>query len=201
MRPATLAGPTSRRPAKGGARVSLVTAWACALAALAPAVAAAQQNVEFTVSGTSTIRGWTCTAPGKIAVTPGSGAPVTGFAKGVQSATVTVRVNDFTCPNPEMRDHLLQAMRADKFAEIVYRLETYELAGSQVQASGTMTITGSSQPFTFPMMVKAGTTGVEFSGSTRLDMTAYGVDPPVVMGGLLKVGPQIRIQFKGVFTP
>jgi hypothetical protein len=32
-------------------------------------------------------------------------------------------------------------------------------------------------------------------------MTTYGVEPPVVMLGMLKVGPQIRIEFKGVLTP
>jgi hypothetical protein len=32
-------------------------------------------------------------------------------------------------------------------------------------------------------------------------MTKFRVDPPVVMMGLLKVGPQIRIEFKGVVAP
>ena len=32
-------------------------------------------------------------------------------------------------------------------------------------------------------------------------MTTYGVEPPVVMLGMLKVGPQIRIEFKGLVTP
>ena len=32
-------------------------------------------------------------------------------------------------------------------------------------------------------------------------MTAYGVEPPVVMLGLLRVRPQIRIQFEGIVVP
>jgi hypothetical protein len=39
---------------------------------------------------------------------------------------------------------------------------------------------------------------VEIDGATRLDMATYGVEPPVVMLGLLKVAPLVRIQFKGV---
>ena len=32
-------------------------------------------------------------------------------------------------------------------------------------------------------------------------MTTYGVEPPVVMLGLLRVRPRIRIQFSGIITP
>jgi polyisoprenoid-binding protein YceI len=164
---------------------------------------AQQPNADFTVSGTSTIRGWTCSARGVIAVTPAKsgGQAVPGFANGVQTATVTVPVKAFTCPNDEMTQHLLEAMKADKFAEIVYRLEKYEVAGAQAQATGTMTITGVSQPVTFPIGLKASPQGVQVEGNTRLDMTKFGVEPPVVMLGMLKVGPQIRIEFKGLVVP
>lgn len=173
------------------------------LVTLSAASAHAQQpNVDFTVSGTSTIRGWTCSAKGVVAVTPATGAPaVPGFASGVQSATVTVPVKAFTCPNPEMTEHLMQAMKADQFSEIVYRLEKYEGTGPQFQATGTMTILGTTQPLTFPLTLTASGQGVQVEGTTRLDMTAYGVEPPVVMLGLLKVAPQIRIEFKGVVAP
>jgi len=32
-------------------------------------------------------------------------------------------------------------------------------------------------------------------------MTTYGIDPPVVMLGMLKVAPLIRIEFKGAIAP
>lgn len=171
--------------------------------AAAPGLAAQQPNVDFTISGTSTIRGWTCTAKGTLAVQPGSGAgpAVPGFPTGVQSATLTVPVKGFTCPNPEMTEHLMQAMHPEKFADIVFKVEKYAIAGAQVQTSGSMTIHGNTQPFTLPVAVKPSGNGASIEGSTRLDMTTYGVEPPVVMLGMLKVGPQIRIEFKGVVNP
>ena len=39
---------------------------------------------------------------------------------------------------------------------------------------------------------------MQIEGDTRLDMTKFGVEPPVVMLGMLKVGPQIRIELKGL---
>lgn len=173
------------------------------MAVQARSAAAQQQNVDFNVSGTSTIRGWTCSVRGVVTVTPGTGSAqpaAPGFANGVESATVTVPVKDFKCPNDEMTQHLLEAMKADKFSEIVYRLERYEVRSGQAHATGTLTITGVSQPVSLPVALKASDQGIQFEGNTRLDMTKFGVDPPVVMLGMLKVGPQIRIELKGLIA-
>ena len=67
-------------------------------------------------------------------------------------------------------------------------------------ASGTMTSTGASQPLSFPVQLTASAQGVQVEGNTRLDMTKHGIEPPVVMLGMLKVGPQIRIAFKGLLV-
>jgi polyisoprenoid-binding protein YceI len=180
-------------------RFHLAVTCAGLLGLLARPAAAQQSSVDFTVSGTSTIRGWTCAAKGTIAVTPGTGAQsAPGFAGGVQGATVTVPLKEFRCPNEEMTEHLHQAMKADKFSEVVYRMEKYAMAGGQAQATGTLTITGVTLPVTFPIALKDSPQGVQIEGNTRLDMTKFGVDPPVVMLGMLKVGPQIRIEFKGL---
>jgi len=39
------------------------------------------------------------------------------------------------------------------------------------------------------------------AGNTRLDMTKFRFDPPVVRLGMLKVGPQMQIDFKAVVAP
>ncbi len=174
---------------------------AALLLRLAQPATAQQPNIDFSVSGTSTVRGWTCTAKGTIAVSPGNGVAVPGFASGVESATVTVLVKDFACPNDEMRDHLREAMKAEKFPEIVYRLEKYDVTPAQVQAIGSMTITGVTQPVSFPVVLKPSPQGVQIEGNTRLEFKTFNLDPPVVMMGLLKVGQQIRIEFKGLVAP
>lgn len=181
---------TARRAAPRAAALAVAAAAVLALASTAGA-----QTLDFTISGTSTIRGWTCTAKGNVATTAGTGAQkaLPGYATGVASAKVTLLLKDFACPNDEMREHLHQAMKAEAFPEVVFTLDKYDAAADVAQASGTMTIIGKTLPVTFPVSLKGG----EISGETRLDMTAYGVEPPVVMMGLLKVNPQVRIQFKG----
>lgn len=194
----------ARRPS--GATGTVARAGAVAglagLALLFAAPASAQRaNVQFTVSGNSTIRGWTCTVTGSAQVTAGSGAAARGFDRGVQSVVLTVPVNDFMCPEEEMREHLREAMRAAEFPAITFRLQSYQPSGQGVVATGTLTILAATNPVTFPIFLTPGAAGVQISGEVPLDMTTYGVEPPVVMGGLLRVRPQIRIEFSGTVSP
>ena len=163
--------------------------------------ALAQSTVDFTVSGTSTIRGWTCTVSGSAQVTPGASTPAPGFDSGVQQATLTVPVRDFDCPNEEMIEHLHEAMRTDEFSEITFRLEGYEATRQGAQATGSVTILDTTEGVSFPISLSSSGSGVAIEGELQLDMTAYGVEPPVVMFGLLRVRPQIRIQFTGIIAP
>ena len=179
-----------------------VTAVSVGLALLVGSPAVAQPSaVEFTVSGTSTIRGWTCSVSGTAEVTPGSSTPAPGFAGGVQSAALAVPVADFECPDETMTEHLFEAMKPAEFAEITFRLESYEASGEGAEASGALTIQGVTKPVSFPISLTPSGAGIAIAGEVRLDMTAYGVEPPVVMLGLLRVRPQIRIQFEGLVVP
>ena len=164
-------------------------------------VAAQRSNVDFKVSGTSTIRGWTCTVTGTAQVTAGSSTPVRGLDGGVQTATLSVPVDDFICPDEEMREHLLEALRADEFPEITFRLEGYEASGQGAVTTGTLTLLDATEEVSFPLSLRPSGSGVQLEGELDLDMTTYGVEPPVVMLGLMRVRPRIRIQFAGIITP
>ena len=179
-----------------------VTAVAMGLVLLAGSPAAAQpSNVDFTVSGTSTVRGWTCSVSGTAAVAPGSSTPAPGFADGVQSAMLTVPVADFECPDETMTEHLMDAMKPAEFGEITFQLDGYEASGGGADASGALTILGVTRPVSFPISLTPSSTGITIAGEVGLDMTEYGVEPPVVLLGLLRVGPEIRIQFEGLVIP
>ena len=169
--------------------------------ALLQAGPASAQSVDFSVSGTSTVRGWTCEVTGSARVTAGSGAAVRGLADGIQEATLTVPVGDFVCPDEEMTEHLLEALRADEFPEITFRLVRYEASGQGAATTGTLTILDATRGVSFPLSLTPSGSGVRIAGEVALNMTDYGVEPPVVMLGLMRVRPQIRIQFSGMITP
>jgi polyisoprenoid-binding protein YceI len=161
-------------------------------------IAAQQSTFDFTVSGNSTIRSWTCTVRGTGQVTAGSGAAARGFDRGVGAATLTVQLNDFQCPEDEMRQHLLEAMRASEYPTITFRLDSYQPSAQGATANGSLTIQAATNPVSIPLTLTPSGSGVQVTGELPLDMTTYGVEPPVVRLGMLRVRPQIRIQFTGV---
>ena len=138
---------------------------------------------------------------GSAQVTTGSSSPVPGLADGVRTATLTVPVEEFDCPEDEMREHLLEALRVDEFPEITFQMEGYEANNRGAVTTGTLTILDATQEVSFPLSVTPSGSGVQIEGDVPLDMTAYGVEPPVVMLGLMRVRPQIRIQFSGMISP
>jgi len=169
--------------------------------ALLQAGPAYAQSVDFSVVAGSLKREWTGTVTGSAQVTAGSSAPVRGLADGIQAATLTVPVREFDCPQDEMIEHLLEALRADEFPEITFLLEGYRPSGQGAITTGTLTILDSTQEVSFPLFLTPSGSGVQLQGELALDMTAYGVEPPVVMLGLMRVRPQIRIQFSGAIAP
>ena len=179
-----------------------VTAGIVGLALLQAGPASAQRSsVDFMVSGTSTVRGWTCSVTGSARVTVGSSTPVRGLADGVQAATLTIPVEEFDCPDEEMIEHLLEALRVDEFPEITFRLEGYEANSQGAVTTGTLTMLDATEEVSFPLSLTPSGSGAQIEGELALDMTTYGVEPPVVMLGLLRVRPRIRIQFSGIITP
>ena len=100
-----------------------------------------------------------------------------------------------------MREHLLEALRVGEFPEITFRLESYEANGRGAVTTGTLTMLDATEEVSFPLSLTPSGSGVQIEGELALDMTTYGVVPPVVMLGLMRVRPQIRIQFSGIIAP
>ena len=156
---------------------------------LANAVAAQTSTAQFDISGTSTVRGWTCPVDGVMDVTPGrSGEPVPGFPNGVETVALTIQVEAITCPEEQMTEHLREAMQVEEHPEIVYRLEEYTFTTDDTaEAIGTMMIHGTTNPIAFEIQLVQSAEGMRGVGEAELDMTEYGVTPPSVWLGMLNV--------------
>ena len=153
-------------------------------------------RAQLEVSGTSTVRGWTCLVEGAMEATAGeSSAALPGLPNGLSSVTVTVEVEAFECPEEEMDEHLRDAMEVAEYPQIVFVLQDYSLDGDTAEASGTMTIHGTTNPITFEIELIESSEGIRGVGQAELNMTEFGVTPPSVFLGLLNVGEEITIEF------
>ena len=168
-----------------------------------PSLSAQQPTASFEISGTSTVRGWTCPAHGTIEVTPGSTSePVPGFPNGVGSVAITVQVRDIQCPEEQMIEHMREAMEEPEHPEIVYQLEQYRFTSDDTAVtSGSMTIHGVTKPISFEVELERSPGGVRGVGRASLTLTDFGIAPPSLWGGLLNVGNVVEVKFDAALPP
>ncbi len=188
----------------------LLTTLMLAGVAILPAGLEAQQapsqgapEVPLTISGTSTVRPWECRVPKyRMTVQPASdyAQPVLDGQSAIKGMSLTIDVNSIDCGIGKMNEHLRKALKADKYGEITFDLGLYDLSststGVDARAKGRLTIDDTTQPVTLDVHLAPGRNGtLRARGQYTLNMKDYGVKPPKLMLGMLKVGKDVKIAF------
>jgi polyisoprenoid-binding protein YceI len=186
-------------------RIALCTLSLLALVA-APGVQA-QNAATMTIGGTSTVRSWKCTVPHTLEALPaGAADAVLTGERAVQTLTLQVDVAAIDCGNGKMNEHLRNALKAKDHPAIQYQLTSYDLAragdGTQASVRGTLTIAGSTQPIAMQIALAKDDAGaLRATGEQQITMSQYGVKPPSLMMGTMKVGDVVRVTFDVIVGP
>jgi len=155
------------------------------------------------IEGTSTVRDYKCTSVALQASVAAAGDAVRAVLTGnkaVTSVLFTVPVKTLDCGNGTMNGHMLEALKAREHADISFRLVSYDLAaGDSVEKgtlNGVLTINGTDQTIALPVQIAAGTDGaLRVMGKYELNMKDYGVKPPTLMLGTMKVHEKVTVNF------
>lgn len=145
------------------------------------------------LDGTSTVRSFKCSAS-KVNVTA-VGEPTAQPAEIVKSASLTVPVAALDCGNNTMNGHMRKALKADQFADISWTMTSYEVQGTNVTIDGKLTIAGKENPIELKGTGSVENGTVRFKGSKQFKMTEYGIKPPSLMLGTMKVGEAVTVSF------
>jgi polyisoprenoid-binding protein YceI len=181
-----------------------------AIAATLPALAWTSANERLTlqpesrlwVDGSSTIRSFTCKATdldATVDAEPNAIAQLTAGEKAVNAVRVRVEVARLECGNGTMNEHMLKALKADANPVIDFRLASYDVTRSGDGVNGTLTGTlslgGVQKPISIPAIGKSEGGALRVTGSYPLKMTDYGLKPPTLMFGRIKVGETVKVNF------
>lgn len=188
--------------------------WAVVLAsALLPVVTRAQEGElklsaqgasKLWVEGTSSVRDWKCDATTIEATVTGAGAAATASAKEVGAAAkhalLTIPVAQLDCYNGTMNEHMRKALKAKDHPTVVFRAANYELSRSNdtvsVTMNGSLTLGGVEKPVTIKANAKPGANEtLVVSGTREIRMTEFGLKPPSLMLGTMKVDEKITVGF------
>lgn len=157
--------------------------------------------------GTSTVRSWSCKATQINATIDGAVNAATAVLAG-EKAVATVELAfptaQLDCENRTMNGHMMKALNADQHAQIRFTLTDYTLtAGSPAsgQLQGTLLLNGQSHPIAFPATFASADGALRVTGAYELKMTDWGVEPPRLMLGTLRVGEMITVNFDLLLQP
>jgi polyisoprenoid-binding protein YceI len=162
-----------------------------------------QPQSRLWIDGTSTIRSFTCKAVEVNAVVEANGANAisTLFTgeKGVKAVRVTVPAERIDCGNGTMNDHMRKALKVTESPTITFSLSDYDVTknadGIAGTINGTLDLGGVKKAIALQASGKPEDGMLHVTGVYELRMTDYGLKPPTLMFGRIKVAETVKIGF------
>ncbi|HEU0077534.1 MAG TPA: YceI family protein [Longimicrobiaceae bacterium] len=162
------------------------------------------------MQGTSSVRSYTCRAArvdGTVATQPGAtSVDITQLEKAVRSAEVSVAVAGLECGNATMNTHTRKALKGDANPRITYRITSYDVtpageAEGTVKLNGTLAIAGTEKAVSIDATATTELGRLRVRGSRQIRMTEFGVQPPSLMMGTMKVHDPVTVRFDVLLKP
>ena len=167
-----------------------------AIAAIAQVKYSAKDNLKILVSGTSTLHDWTmATAKGDCNATfTVNGA---GQLTDLTAMHLSIPVESLKSEKTAMDKNAYKALKASKFSAITYTLSSATVtADGKVKCQGSLAIAGTAVPTELLATAKVNADkSISISGSKKISMKEYKVDPPTFMMGTIKTGNDITVKF------
>jgi hypothetical protein len=156
------------------------------------------------VKGTSSVRAYECQAPVFVSrITAGDEEALAGVlagGKSIDSVQVSVASAAMDCRNGQMTGHMKKALKVTEFDSITFSVKDYALAaadsGMTVTLEGTLTLGGVTKDVSVTAVAKAAPDGaLQLTGKHELNMRDYGLKPPTLMFGTMKVHDKVTVGF------
>jgi polyisoprenoid-binding protein YceI len=132
---------------------------------------------------------------------PGAVRAVIAGEKAVRSVTLKVPAAQLDCGNGTMNSHMLKALKANEHPTIEFTLGSYETVraadGVQGKVTGQLTLGGVTKSITMEGGARdAGDGALLVSGTHALKMTEFGLKPPTLMMGTMRVNENVSVGFE-----
>jgi polyisoprenoid-binding protein YceI len=181
------------------------------VATLAWAGTAAAQSVtlapgaQLAVDGDSTVRSFTCKAQKlDVRLQPSEGASLAPdqLAQALRGLSFELPATQLDCANDTMNGHLREALKAKENPSITFKMASYTAGAPQadgrrvLRIRGELSLAGATRPVELTAIAAPTPDGgLRVQGRHTLRMTEWGVKPPSLMLGTMKVKEAVAIRF------
>jgi hypothetical protein len=124
----------------------------------------------------------------------------------VHGVEATVPVRSLHSKKKGLDKNLWKTLNADKYPTICFRLSRYTLAPGaadtmSVHAEGTLEVAGQERPAKLEARAYRSGKGVWLEGNEPLLMSDFGIRPPKMMMGTLRVADEIVVHYRLLLVP
>jgi polyisoprenoid-binding protein YceI len=153
-----------------------------------------QSGSKVWVTGTSTVRSWRCESTQVGGSAQAGGTQLTQVAQG--SGEISIPLSSLDCRNGTMNGHMRNALKAAQNPTIRFRASSVAVTPEgAVRMTGPLTIAGQTREVTINGTAAQQSGTLRVTGSKQLNMTDFGVQPPRLMAGTMRVNPAVTIGF------
>ena len=161
--------------------------------------------VDLLISGTSTLHDWTMKSA-KAECTAIFDFNAGGQISGLNSLIFSTPVNALKSEHTAMDNNAYKALKTDKDPLISYTLTSVTVTpgaggASTVTCNGKLTIAGATREAQIVTVCKPGAGNtMTVTGSEKISMKDFNIDPPTFMFGTIKTGNDITLSFTLTLT-
>jgi polyisoprenoid-binding protein YceI len=153
-------------------------------------------SYDITLLGNSNIHKWTMKSHGSNLEANFNLDPSTKQLEGIQPLTFNMPVKSLKSDENLLNSRAYDALKADKFPNIVFKLLSATPSGSQMTMKGQLTISGNTRDITLVAnSQKAADGSYILSGTKNIKFSEFGLSAPKYMMGVMKVYDDLTINY------
>jgi polyisoprenoid-binding protein YceI len=128
-----------------------------------------------------------------------------GKLKSLDSLSFSVQVDNLKSDEKAMDNNAYKALKADRYKDILFKLISSTVSfikkdKYEINALGNLTIAGVTREIILIVKCEVNNAGkITCTGSEKLNMTDFHVNPPTFLMGIMKTGDAITLEFKLLF--
>lgn len=158
------------------------------------------EGSEVKVDGSSTVSDWSVPVKqleGKMRL--GEGFSGKNEDK-IHDVLIVMEVKSMEGRGPDMNEKIFKAFKAEEHPQIIFEATEAMCSDAsgktfKLSSDGVLKMAGQSQDITLILEGTASEEGYVFTGSHKLDMTTFGMEPPTAFFGSLEVEKEVTVIF------
>ena len=164
------------------------------LAAAASLPLSFQSGSRVWVSGTSTVRGWRCESTQVTGTAHAEGTELTQVAQ--SRGEISIPLSSLDCRNATMNGHMRTALKASENPTLRFRATSVTVTPQgAARMTGPLTIAGQTREVTINGTAARENGKLRVTGTKAITMTDFGVTPPRLMAGTMRVHAPVTVGF------